>query len=59
MLGVGGSALMPSTLALIRNLFHGEKQHTKAVTAWTGVKAAGISFGPVVNGALLDHFWWG
>ncbi|MFE9412716.1 MFS transporter [Streptomyces sp. NPDC006704] len=59
LLGLGGAALMPSTLALIRNLFHDERQRAKAVTAWTGVMTVGISFGPVVSGALLEHFWWG
>ncbi|MEU9097302.1 MFS transporter [Streptomyces sp. NPDC048361] len=59
LLGVGGAALMPATLALIRNLFRDERQRAKAVTAWTGVMTVGISFGPVVSGALLEHFWWG
>ncbi|MFG2718249.1 MFS transporter [Streptomyces sp. NPDC048416] len=59
LLGVGGAALMPSTLALIRNLFHDDRQRAQAVTAWTGVMTVGISFGPVVSGALLEHFWWG
>ncbi|MEV6724285.1 MFS transporter [Streptomyces xanthochromogenes] len=59
LLGVGGAALMPSTLALIRNLFHDDKQRAQAVTSWTGVMTLGISFGPVVSGALLEHFWWG
>ncbi|MFJ3700857.1 MULTISPECIES: MFS transporter [unclassified Streptomyces] len=59
LLGIGGAALMPSTLALIRNLFHDAKQRAKAVTIWTGVMTAGISLGPVVSGLLLEHFWWG
>ncbi|MFI6092936.1 MFS transporter [Streptomyces sp. NPDC051218] len=59
LLGLGGAALMPSTLALIRNLFRDEKQRGKAVTVWTAVMAAGISLGPVVSGLLLEHFWWG
>ncbi|MER5885628.1 MFS transporter [Streptomyces sp. NPDC001941] len=59
LLGVGGAALMPSTLALIRNLFRDDAQRAKAVTAWTAVMASGISLGPVVSGALLEHFWWG
>ncbi|GAA3375896.1 MFS transporter [Streptomyces sannanensis] len=59
LLGVGGAALMPSTLALIRNLFHDEKQRATAVALWTTVMTAGISFGPVLSGALLEHFWWG
>jgi len=59
LLGLGGAALMPSTLALIRNLFHDAKQRAKAVTIWTGVMTTGISLGPVVSGLLLEHFWWG
>jgi DHA2 family multidrug resistance protein-like MFS transporter len=59
LLGVGGAALMPSTLALIRNLFRDEKQRGKAVTIWTAVMTTGISLGPVVSGLLLEHYWWG
>lgn len=59
LLGLGGAALMPSTLALIRNLFHDAKQRGRAVTIWTGVMTTGISLGPVVSGLLLEHFWWG
>ncbi|MFH8991181.1 MFS transporter [Streptomyces sp. NPDC017940] len=59
LLGLGGAALMPSTLALIRNLFHDAQQRGKAVTLWTAVMTTGISLGPVVSGLLLEHFWWG
>ncbi|GHH45457.1 DHA2 family multidrug resistance protein-like MFS transporter [Streptomyces candidus] len=59
LLGVGGATLMPSTLALIRNLFRDSAQRAKAVTLWTAVMAAGISLGPVLSGVLLEHFWWG
>ncbi|MET7618545.1 MFS transporter [Streptomyces sp. NPDC005408] len=59
LLGVGGACLMPSTLALIRNLFRDDKQRATAVTLWTTVMATGISLGPVVSGALIEHFWWG
>jgi DHA2 family multidrug resistance protein-like MFS transporter len=59
LLGVGGAALMPSTLALIRNLFRDAEQRGKAVTLWTAVMTTGISLGPVVSGLLLEHFWWG
>lgn len=59
LLGLGGAALMPSTLGLIRNLFLDDKQRGKAVTLWTAVMTTGISLGPVVSGLLLEHFWWG
>jgi DHA2 family multidrug resistance protein-like MFS transporter len=58
-LGVGGATLMPSTLALIRNLFHDERQRGTAVAIWTAVSGAGIALGPVLSGLLLEHFWWG
>ncbi|MFE4619047.1 MFS transporter [Streptomyces sp. NPDC056747] len=59
LLGLGGACLMPATLALIRNLFQDPAQRATAVTAWTSVMASGISLGPVVSGALVEHFWWG
>ncbi|MFE0650588.1 MFS transporter [Streptomyces sp. NPDC059534] len=59
LLGVGGACLMPATLALIRTLFPDPAQRAKAVTLWTSVMAGGISLGPVVSGALVEHFWWG
>ncbi|MFF6776159.1 MFS transporter [Streptomyces sp. NPDC012637] len=59
LLGVGGACLMPSTLAMIRTLFRDAAQRAKAVTLWTAVMAGGISLGPVLSGALLEHFWWG
>ncbi|MER6981138.1 MFS transporter, partial [Streptomyces carpinensis] len=57
--GVGGATLMPSTLALIRNLFHDQTQRRTAVAVWSTGMAAGAALGPVVSGALLNWFWWG
>jgi len=57
--GVAGATLMPSTLALIRNMFHDEKQRRLAIGIWTGATMSGIALGPVLSGVLLDHFWWG
>src|SRR5215468_1378875 len=58
-LGIAGATLMPSTLALIRNMFHDEKQRRTAVAIWTGGTMSGIALGPVISGVLLNHFWWG
>ena len=58
-LGVAGATLMPSTLALIRNLFHDERQRGKAIAVWTAVMTGGVALGPVLSGLLLEHFWWG
>jgi len=58
-LGIGGATLMPSTLALIRNLFHDPAQRSKAIAFWSAVLMGGITVGPVLGGFLLEHFWWG
>jgi DHA2 family multidrug resistance protein-like MFS transporter len=50
---------MPSTLALIRNMFLDDKQRATAVAVWTGGLIGGVTVGPIVGGVLLDHFWWG
>ncbi|PWR07076.1 MFS transporter [Micromonospora acroterricola] len=58
-LGVGGATLMPSTLALVRNMFHDAKQRGTAIGIWTATLTGGIAIGPVLSGVLLEHFWWG
>jgi len=57
--GIAGATLMPSTLALIRNMFHDEKQRRTAIAIWTAATMSGIALGPIMSGFLLDHFWWG
>ena len=57
--GVAGATLMPSTLALIRNMFHDDGQRRTAIAIWTGGTMSGIALGPVLSGLLLEHFWWG
>lgn len=57
--GVAGATLMPSTLALIRNLFHDPRERSFAVGVWGAAASAGTAVGPVLGGFLLGHFWWG
>jgi DHA2 family multidrug resistance protein-like MFS transporter len=59
LLGVAGASLMPSTLGIIRDVFHHPADRAKAIGAWSGVMTGGIALGPVISGALLEHFWWG
>ncbi|MFI9204439.1 MFS transporter [Streptomyces sp. NPDC053048] len=59
LLGVAGATLMPSTLALIRNLFHDPQERSLAIGIWGAMASAGAAVGPVVGGFLLENFWWG
>ena len=59
LLGIAGATLLPSTLSIIRNMFHDETQRTTAIGAWTTCFSAGTMLGPLIGGFLLDKFWWG
>ncbi|PYI53067.1 MFS transporter [Paenibacillus flagellatus] len=58
-LGIAGSTLMPSTLALVRTMFQDPAQRTKAMSVWSAVMASGVTVGPIIGGLLLDSFSWG
>lgn len=58
-LGVAGATLMPSTLALISNMFPHPHQRALAIGVWATMFALGMAAGPVVGGVLLEHYWWG
>lgn len=59
LLGVAGATLMPSTMALIRNMFHDEHQRRFAIAMWINAFVVGGAIGPILGGIMLEHFWWG
>ncbi|WP_435876202.1 MFS transporter [Saccharopolyspora shandongensis] len=59
LMGIAGATLAPSTLSLIRNMFHDDRQRATAVGVWTAGFAGGAVVGPIIGGLLLEHFWWG
>ena len=59
LLGVFGAMLMPPTLSLIRNIFADDSARRLAIAIWASCFTAGSALGPIVGGALLEHFHWG
>ncbi len=57
-MGIGGALLMTTTLAVVVQVFDDEER-TKAIGLWGGVSSLGFAAGPLIGGALLNHFWWG
>ena len=58
-MGLAGATLMPSTLALITNMFRDPHQRGIAIGVWMSCFMGGMSVGPLVGGVLLANFWWG
>jgi MFS transporter, DHA2 family, multidrug resistance protein len=56
--GLSAGMAFPTTLALITALWSGPGR-TKSIALWSGIGGAISSLGPVLSGALLEHFWWG
>jgi DHA2 family multidrug resistance protein-like MFS transporter len=59
LLGIVGATIMPSTLALISNMFRDSRQRATAISLWATCLLGGVAVGPVVGGVLLESFWWG
>jgi EmrB/QacA subfamily drug resistance transporter len=58
-MGIGGAMMMPSTLAIITDMFRDQAERQRAIGIWAGTSGVGIALGPIVGGLLLAHFWWG
>lgn len=59
LLGISAATLAPSTLSLIRNMFLDANERTFAIGVWIASFSTGAAIGPLVGGAILEHFWWG
>jgi EmrB/QacA subfamily drug resistance transporter len=58
LMGVGGAAVQPTTLAVITNVFP-PRERGRAIGIWAGTAGIAVAGGPLAGGAVLQHFWWG
>ncbi|WP_201299897.1 MFS transporter [Streptomyces mexicanus] len=56
--GIGGALLLPSTLSLINTLFEEGPQRNRALAAWGGAGASGLTLGALLGGVLTENFGW-
>jgi EmrB/QacA subfamily drug resistance transporter len=55
--GVGGAAMMPSTLSIIATVFPADKRGA-AMGVWGGVSGLASGLGPVLGGIILQYVTW-
>jgi EmrB/QacA subfamily drug resistance transporter len=58
-MGAAAAFIYPTTLSIITNTFSDRRARAGAIGAWGAVTGIGVATGPIIGGALLEHFWWG
>ncbi|NKY51599.1 MFS transporter [Nocardia vermiculata] len=56
--GVGAALLLPSTMAVIVDVFPQRREQAKALGTWAAVSSLALPAGPLLGGVLVEHFGW-
>jgi DHA2 family methylenomycin A resistance protein-like MFS transporter len=56
--GLGAAAILPTSLAIVNQLFPDEKERPRAIGVWASVGGSAMVLGPVVGGLLVDPLGW-
>ncbi len=59
LMGVAAAFIFPASLAILTSVFPDPSERQKALGIWGATSGIAVAFGPVVGGALLEHFWYG
>lgn len=58
LMGFAAAMIMPTTASSIRNIFTDARERAVALALWSIMGGAGMAFGPILGGFLLEHFTW-
>ncbi|MBN1172576.1 MAG: DHA2 family efflux MFS transporter permease subunit [Micromonosporaceae bacterium] len=58
-MGAGAAMIMPSTLAVITDLFPDRRERQQAMGVWGAMSGLGVALGPIAGGLLLSRYEWG
>jgi len=59
LMGVAAAFVFPASLAILTTMFTDPSERQKALGIWGATSGIAVAFGPIVGGALLEHFWYG
>ena len=56
--GLGAAAILPSSLAIVNQLFPDPAERPKAIGVWAGLGGSALVLGPVLGGLLVGPLGW-
>src|SRR3954468_7019945 len=58
-MALGGTALTPTSLSIVANLYPEPRERARAIGLWGISSGLGTGLGPIVGGALTEALGWG
>ena len=58
LMAVGGTALTPTSLSIVANLYPEARERARAIGLWGISSGLGTGLGPIVGGSLTDSLGW-
>jgi MFS transporter, DHA2 family, methylenomycin A resistance protein len=56
--GLGAAAILPSSLAIVNQLFPDPEERPRAIGVWAGLGGSALVLGPILGGALVGTIGW-
>jgi MFS transporter, DHA2 family, methylenomycin A resistance protein len=56
--GLGAAAILPTSLAIVNQLFPDDEERPRAIGVWAALGGSAMVLGPVLGGLLVDGLGW-
>jgi DHA2 family methylenomycin A resistance protein-like MFS transporter len=56
--GIGAAAILPSSLAIVNQLFPDDDERPQAIGVWAGLGGSALVLGPILGGLLVGPLGW-